>query len=211
MTKKLLAALISVTTVIVVTPGTALAAPTSLEHTGQGTNDDGTCEQIVPDEDLAPGEQVWHFVLTGQDDPGAATMDAEFNDDTSVTDLAPERTPGQTAHFFVTTDAGASLDSATAYFDTEQAGANPQFVVSNCFGGGENGNGNGNGDDNGNGEQNGDEPADEETPAPVPTDVPAGVVSGEDGVSGALVALAGTLVLAAVAAALLGRRIVRGE
>lgn len=207
MTKRLLAVLISVTAVVIGTSVAALAAPTSLEHTGQGTNADGTCETLEQDDDVAAGQQVWHFVLTGQNEPGDATMDAEFDDGTTVTDLAPESTPGQTAHFFVTTAEGAALTSATAHFDTDQAGANPQFVVSNCF--------IGDGEDDGNGDNgedgNGDEPADEETPVPVPTDVPAGITSGGGGGPGTVALLAGAVLFAAAAGALLRRRLVDGK
>ena len=203
MTRRLLAVLISVTTVILGTAGVALAVPTSLEHTGQGTNDDGTCETVERDNEVPAGQQVWHFVLTGQNEPGDATMEAEFDDGTTVAGLAPESTPGQTAHFFVSTAEGAALVSATAFFDTEQAGANPQFVVSNCFiGGGENG------DDGDNG--NGEEAENGETPVPVPTDVPAGVTSAGGGVSGLGALLAGVVVLGAAAGVLLRRRLVHG-
>lgn len=103
---------------------------TELDHTGQGTNPDGTCEDVRGEPDSG---QIWHFVLTGQtQSPADARIDASFDDGTTVTDLGPTDTPGQTAHFFVTTSFGAALLSATAHFDGAQAGANPQFVVSHC-------------------------------------------------------------------------------
>lgn len=206
MRRKLLAGLICVTTVVLGASGVAFAEPTSLEHSGQGVNDDGTCAQFEQNDDnvtVGEGEQAWHFVLTGQSAPGDATMDADFDDGISVSGQAPTFTSGQVAHFYVITSVGTSLTSATAHFDSEQAGANPQFTVSHCVVG-ENG-------DVGNGENgdNGDRAT--ETPEPVPTDVPAGVDSADGGAFSGTSMLAGVVALAAVAGVVLVvRRLIHG-
>jgi hypothetical protein len=102
-----------------------------IEWTGQGT-DNGVCADVEVDAEVPAGSQLWHFVLNQQGDPGATTMAAEFSDGTNVSGHSPADTSGPVAHFFVLTDAGAVLLSATAFPAGEQ-GANPQFVVSGCF------------------------------------------------------------------------------
>ena len=117
----------------------AEAQQTSLPHTGQGTNADGTCgsfqEPGEGDPVPGPGRQIWQFNLTQQGNPEDARMDATFNDGTVITGAAPDRTAGMVAMWFIETDLGAALESATAFFDQGQAGANPQFVVSHCIAG----------------------------------------------------------------------------
>lgn len=201
MTKRLLAVFISVTGVMIGSAGAAFAAPTSLDHTGQGTNDDGTCASFEGDAEA--DEQVWQFNLTGQSNPEDATMDAEFDDGTSVSGLEPGATPGQVAHFFVTTEEGAALTSATAFFDSEQAG-NPQFTVSHCS----TGESDGNGDDDDNGENGNGEDGE---PVAVPTDVPAGVTSPDGGSSAPVGALLGGFALVAATGGLIRRRVGAGE
>jgi hypothetical protein len=102
-----------------------------IEWAGQGT-DNGVCADVEVDADVPAGSQLWHFVLNQQGDPGATTMDASFDDGTTVTGHGPDQVSGQVAHFFVETAAGAALLSATAYPAGDQ-GPNPQFVVSHCL------------------------------------------------------------------------------
>lgn len=201
MSRKLLAGLACATAMVLGAPTTAFAEPTSLEHSGQGVNDDGTCAQFEQDDDnvtVGEGEQAWHFVLTSQGEPGEATMDADFDDGTSVSGQTPAFTSGQVAHFYVITSEGAALTSATAHFDSDQAGGNPQFTVSHCVAG-----------ENGENGENGDEST--ATPAPVPTDVPAGLTSADGGSLSGTSMLAGAVVVVAVAGAVfVARRLMRG-
>jgi hypothetical protein len=205
----------------------AFAQPDPIEWTGQGTSN-GVCNDVQTDDAVPDGRQIWHFVLNQQrTDPGGATMDATFDDGTTVAGQEPGQVSGQVAHFFVESAEGATLLSATAYPAGNQ-GPNPQFVVSHCVvgkdGNGDNGNGdengkddengngkddeNGNGKDDENGDENGEKPADGKTPAPVPTSVPAGAGgSAAAGPAGTIGLLAMLTVAVAAGAALVRRRL----
>jgi len=127
----LLAALTAALTVFVFA-GTAFA--NTIDFTGQGTNKDGTCETFEGQPPAPGGTQTWQFNLTGTQ-PGA-TMSATFtNPSSSVTNKPEDDHNGNTSFWFITTAAGASLQSATATFTPVQNG-NPQFVVSHCTAGG---------------------------------------------------------------------------
>ena len=192
--------------------------------TGQGANEDGTCESFENDDDkvdVPAGKQAWHFILTGQGDPEGATMDADFDDGTSVTGVSPTFVAGPVAHFYAITDLGAKIISATAYPAGEQ-GANPQFVVSHCV----------------EGEKPPEttppvttppvttppatepptekpddketpKPDDKETPKPVPTSVPAGYGDADNGSAGTIGLLAFATALAVGGAALVSRRFLK--
>ncbi len=214
----------------VATPALAQA---DIPFTGQGTNADGTCESFERDRsvNVPAGQQAWHFVLNQQGDPESATIDATFDDGTTVTDQGPTRTSGPVAHFYVFTAQGAALVSATAHPAGDQ-GRNPQFVVSHCVKGKKGDDGDGNGDDgkddengkdddNGKDDENGNGKDDDgkkdgdvkETPKPaVPTSVPAGVAdsasSNTAGMIGLLAVFAG---MAAGVAVLVRRRFVEGN
>jgi hypothetical protein len=133
---------------------------TELDHSGQGTGPDGECSDVRFNPEVPAGSQLWQFNLTNLGGGAAqARIDAEFDDNTSVTDLAPGLNGGgngNLAHFFVHTEIGANLVSATAHFDGAAA-ENPQFTVSHCNAGEEIDNGEDNGDD-----ENGDEEEEEE-------------------------------------------------
>ena len=110
------------------------AAADTITFTGQGTNADGTCKTFEGQPPPAGGTQTWQFNLTGTQ-PGA-TMSASFSDGTTVTDKPEDDHNGNTSFWFIVTDAGASLQSASATFTPVENG-NPQFVVSHCTAGGE--------------------------------------------------------------------------
>jgi chitinase len=109
------------------------AAADTIQFTGQGTNADGTCGEFEGAPPQPGGTQTWQFNLTGTQ-PGA-TMSASFSDGTSVSNLAESDHNGNTSMWFITTSAGASLNSASATF-TPAGPGNPQFVVSHCTAGG---------------------------------------------------------------------------
>ena len=108
------------------------AAADTITFTGQGTNGNGTCgsfEGAPP----APGDtQTWQFNLTGT--AGGATMSATFSDGTTVTNKPEDEHTGNVSKWFIVTDAGASVTSASA--TRPESGGNPQFVVSHCTAGG---------------------------------------------------------------------------
>jgi hypothetical protein len=63
-------------------------------------------------------------------------MSATFSDGTSVTNVPDDSPhPGNVSKWFIVTDAGASIVSASA--TRPETGGNPQFVVSHCTAGGE--------------------------------------------------------------------------
>ena len=99
--------------------------------TGQGATN-GVCEEFedVPaDFEPGPGEQTWHFVVV---QPGNAvwTLTATFSDGTTVTNLASAPSPATVRHFYVTTDAGATLLSASASTASNVTAA--RLVLSHC-------------------------------------------------------------------------------
>jgi hypothetical protein len=101
----------------------------------QGTAS-GVCESFadVPDAfEPAPGEQTWHFVLTR---PGGAvwTLDASFDDGTTVDNLASVPSKANVRNWYVITDQDAKLQSASA--STSETGVGGNLVVSNCDVGG---------------------------------------------------------------------------
>jgi chitinase len=106
--------------------GTAFAD--TIQFTGQGTNNDGTCETFQQDSGVPAGKQVWQFNLTSTN--SGATMSATFSDGTTVTNKAEDDHNGNTSMWFITTDLGAMVTSASATFTPTQG--NPQFVVSHC-------------------------------------------------------------------------------
>ena len=108
------------------------AAADTIQFTGQGTNADGSCGQFEGQPPAPGGTQTWQFNLT-QTQAGA-TMSASFSDGTTVTNKPEDDHNGNTSFFFVVTDAGATLTSASATFTP--SGANSQFVVSHCTAGG---------------------------------------------------------------------------
>jgi hypothetical protein len=112
--------------------GTAVAD--TITFTGQGTNQNGTCGSFEGAPPAPGGTQTWQFNLTGTDGP--ATMSATFSDGTTVSNV-PDDSPhaGNVSKWFIVTDAGASVVSASA--TRPETGGNPQFVVSHCTAGGE--------------------------------------------------------------------------
>jgi hypothetical protein len=110
--------------------GTAAADTIQFEIGKGGTNADGSCESFEPD-GVPAGKQVWQFNLT-QTQSGA-TMSASFSDGTTVTNKAEDDHNGKTSKWFIQTDLGAKLDSASATFTPD--GENSQFVVSHCTAG----------------------------------------------------------------------------
>ncbi len=111
--------------------GTAFAD--TINFTGQGTNQNGTCATFEGQPPPAGGTQTWQFNLTGTQ--SGATMTASFSDGTTVTDKPEDDHNGNTSFWNIVTDAGASVTSATATF-TPTGQGNPQFVVSHCTAGG---------------------------------------------------------------------------
>jgi hypothetical protein len=109
------------------------AAADTITFTGQGTNGNGTCGEFEGSAPAPGGTQTWQFNLT-QTMPGA-TMSATFSDGTTVTNKAEDDHNGKTSKWFIVTDAGASVTSASANFTPD--GPNSQFVVSHCTAGGE--------------------------------------------------------------------------
>jgi hypothetical protein len=108
------------------------AGADTIQFTGQGTNANGTCGEFEGSPPPPGGTQTWQFNLT-QTNSGA-TMSASFSDGTTVTNLAENTHNGSTSMWFITTAAGASVNSASASFTP--SGPNPQFVVSHCTAGG---------------------------------------------------------------------------
>jgi hypothetical protein len=113
--------------------GTAAADQKPFEIGKGGTNADGTCETFEGQPPQPGGTQTWQFNLTQS--AAVATMSASFSDGTVVTDKPEDERDGKTAKWFIVTDAGAALTSATATFTPD--GENSQFVVSHCTAGGE--------------------------------------------------------------------------
>jgi hypothetical protein len=111
--------------------GTAFAD--TIQFTGQGTNQNGTCQTFEGQPPPAGGTQTWQFNLTGTQ--SGATMSATFSDNTSVWNIPENDHNGNTSFWFITTAAGASVTTASATFTPVQNG-NPQFVVSHCTAGG---------------------------------------------------------------------------
>jgi hypothetical protein len=114
----------------------ALALPASADTVsitlGQGgTNADGSCANFQAP---ASGTQTWHFNLTGTE--AGATLTASFSDGTTVTDEPEDQHQGNTSFWFIVTDAGAKLISATATFTPAPTGEH-NLVVSDCVAGGE--------------------------------------------------------------------------
>jgi hypothetical protein len=111
--------------------GTAVAD--TIPYTGQGTNN-GACGEFEGSPPAPGGTQTWQFNLTGTG--GSATMSATFSDGTSVTDVPDDSPhPGNVSKWFIVTNAGASIVSASA--TRPESDGNPQFVVSHCTAGGE--------------------------------------------------------------------------
>ena len=108
------------------------AAADTIQFSGQGTNADGSCGQFEGQPPAPGGTQTWQFNLT-QTQAGA-TMSASFSDGTTVTNKPEDDHNGNTSMWFIVTDAGATLTSASATFTP--SGANSQFVVSHCTAGG---------------------------------------------------------------------------
>src|SRR5262249_9783578 len=110
------------------------AAADTIQFTGQGTNADRTRGMFEGSPAQPGGTQTWQFNLTRA--AGPATMSATFSDGTTVTDLA-ENQPhtGNVSKWFIVTDAGASVVTASAT-RPENTG-NAEFVVSHCTAGGE--------------------------------------------------------------------------
>jgi hypothetical protein len=122
---------------VVVAAVVALALPAAadtIQFTGQGTNADGSCGTFEGQPPAPGGTQTWQFNLTGTE--AGATMSASFSDGTTVTDKPEDDHNGNTSMWFIVTDAGATLTSASATF-TPAPNGNPQFVVSHCTAGGE--------------------------------------------------------------------------
>ena len=93
--------------------------------TGNGTNG-GLCSQIFDDPSVAPGDQVWLFILTSPSG-GSWALTASFDDGTTVSGQGPSKTVGS-IHFEVTTDVGAKLLSASA----TNGSTNSVLTVSHC-------------------------------------------------------------------------------
>lgn len=124
--------------------GTAAAG--TIQFTGQGT-DDGACGQFEGPAPDPGGTQTWQFNLTGT--AGGATMSAAFSDGTTVTNKPEDDHSGNVSKWFIVTDAGATVTSASA--TRPESDGSPQFVVSHCTAGGEkpppNGGGGGGGEE----------------------------------------------------------------
>jgi hypothetical protein len=109
------------------------AAADTVTFTGQGTNN-GACGEFEGQPPPPGGTQTWQFNLTATDGP--ATMSATFSDGTSVTNVPDDSPhPGNVSKWFIVTNAGASIVSASA--TRPESDGNPQFVVSHCTAGGE--------------------------------------------------------------------------
>ncbi|MFN8025858.1 MAG: DUF5979 domain-containing protein [Acidimicrobiia bacterium] len=106
-------------------------APASpIVWTGNGTTG-GLCNQVFESTDVAPGDQVWLFILTGPSSDNWA-LNATFDDGTNVTNVPPSKVVGS-IHFEVTTDVGAKLLSASA----TNGSTNSVLTVSHCTANGE--------------------------------------------------------------------------
>jgi hypothetical protein len=104
---------------VLLAAGTAAAIDVDFE--GQGTNADGTCANVTGSGD----QQTWHFVLTSPD-TGPWSLTANFSSGTQT--VQGEQQGMGSVFFFVTTPAGATLDSATATNGT----AGSVLTVSDC-------------------------------------------------------------------------------
>jgi hypothetical protein len=110
-----------------------IAAADTINYTGQGANQNGTCGEFEGGPPAPGGTQTWQFNLTATDGP--ATMSATFSDGTSVTNVPDDSPhPGNVSKWFIVTNAGASIVSASA--TRPETTGNPQFVVSHCTAGG---------------------------------------------------------------------------
>jgi hypothetical protein len=119
-----------------VAPAAHAAGTVTLTIGKGGTNADGSCGSVTGEGE----EQVWQFNLTGIKSGGAnALLTASFSDGTSVSGQSPDRVNGGVAKWFVTTESGATLTSASADATnvTFNAANNPNLVVSHCTLGGE--------------------------------------------------------------------------
>lgn len=98
---------------------------------GNGTTG-GFCNTLILDTTVAQDKQVWHFVLTGAASSGNFLW-YEFSDGNKLLPpdpgLAATNVTGGTAHFYVTTTAGATLLSASAV----NGGTRSQLNVSHCL------------------------------------------------------------------------------
>jgi hypothetical protein len=111
--------------------GTAFADTTSITLGQGGTNPDGSCASFQQD-GVPAGKQEWQFNLTNTQ--AGATLTASFSDGTSVTNKAEDDHNGNTSFWFIQTDLGAKLISATATF-TPAGPGNSNLVVSHCVAG----------------------------------------------------------------------------
>jgi hypothetical protein len=93
---------------------------------GNGT-DDGVCSDISIDENVDEGRQVWQFNLTSTGD-GPNALTASFDDGTTVSGQVQDEMTGPVAKWYIETDAGAVLESATAVDGT----ANSVLTISHC-------------------------------------------------------------------------------
>ena len=89
---------------------------------GQGTDENGACSNVSGSGSV----QTWHFILT-QPGAGPFNLTAEFTDSGTQTDVGEQQGQGA-VHFFVTTSAGDTLESAFATGGT----ANSVLTVSDC-------------------------------------------------------------------------------
>jgi hypothetical protein len=95
--------------------GVASASTTDWnQETHNGTNADGECSTVIQDPTVAPGTQVWHFVLTTPD-AGPWELTANFTDSGTKTDAGEQQGNGNGAvSFFVSTSVGDTLESASS-------------------------------------------------------------------------------------------------
>lgn len=110
----------------------AVASPAHAEDivwSGQGT-DNGVCSNIQFDPSVPAGSQIWQINLNPVTNPSSARLTASFSDGTNVADKAPDSAQGANAQFLVTTSLGATLQSASATFESHQG--NTQITVSHC-------------------------------------------------------------------------------
>jgi hypothetical protein len=89
---------------------------------GQGTDENGACSNVSG----SGSQQTWQFILT-QPGAGPFNLTAEFTDSGTKTDVGEQSGDGA-VHFFVTTSAGDTLESAFATGGT----ANSVLTVSDC-------------------------------------------------------------------------------
>src|SRR4029078_10766732 len=92
---------------------TGVASASTTDWTGNGTTE-GQCNNVIQDPSVAPGTQVWHFVLTSPD-PGPWELTADFTDSGTKTDAGEQQGGANSAvFFFVSTSVGDTLESASA-------------------------------------------------------------------------------------------------